>query len=354
MFFFKDIKILGVPIYCKDSQLTDRVNVISNKQEDDEENIDYLLDKDKTELVILGDSFTQGYLSDGRYANPNMSTIIANELGLNLHNYGVNASGYTLANSFQTQANNAAADTSYDHSKVKYVLVIGGINDANAPGYPDCSVASKLLVSTLSQTFANAIIVLIPNWGGVALDFNHSKVFRSICNIENNYDNVTYLYDNLSVLIGYYNLMGADNVHPTQDGYYVLAKSIVAKLHGGSLPRSKVVNITPGNGWDTSNLNVYRDETSLRVYGYITATTDIGVSNMTIATLDPSSGCVGAGGYIECIATNLKSYPIDIEPGVSLIGYEQNGLIELQNDRGNTITAGTSIAINFNLPILIY
>lgn len=346
MKFFDGISILGQKIFCKDSALTSRVDAIVPI-------VNTLASKDLTELVVLGDSFTQGYLAGGGYANPNMPTIIATELGLNLHNYGVNASGYTLTNSFQSQANNAIADTSYDHSKVKYVLIIGGINDANAQGFPDCSVASKLLVSTLSQTFVNATIVIVPNWGGVALDVNHSKVFRSICDIAYNYDNVTCLYDNLSVLIGYYNLMGADNVHPTQDGYYVMAKSIVAKLHGGSLPRSKMINITAGNGWDISGLSVYRSEDALRVYGYVTATTDIGVNNMTIATLDPSSGCVGAGSYIECIATNYKSYPIDIEPGVSLIGYEQNGFIGLQNDRGNTITSGTSIAINFSLPILL-
>lgn len=335
----KEIEVLGRVINIKDAQARAAIEDIRPEAYG-------------SEIVVLGDSFTQGYLAGGGYANPNMPTIIASELGLNLHNYGVNASGYTLANSFQSQANAAIADTSYDHARVKYVLVIGGINDANAVPKPDCSTASKLLQQTLASTFPTADIFIIPNWGGVALDIDHTKVFRSICSVANDNSRVSFLYDNLKTLIGYYTLMGADNVHPTQDGYYVMAKAITAMILGGNLPRSKALSITAGAGWDVSNLNVIRGEDDLLVYGYVTATQTITASETTIAVLPPDSGCVGAGSYIESIATNYKSYPIDIEPGVSLIGYEQNGFIGLQNDRGNTIAANTNIAINFRLPII--
>ena len=305
------------------------------------------------EMVVLGDSFTQGYLSGGGYANPNMPTIIANELGLNLHNYGVNASGYTIdGNNFQSQAERAIADTSYDHSKVKYVLVIGGINDANAAGFPDCSQASKILQNTLTNAFVNATIWIIPNWGAVALDIQHTEVFRSICVVGNDNSRVTFFYDNLKTLIPDYNLMGSDNVHPTQDGYYVMAKSIAAKILGGYLPRSEKITATAGNGWDISGLSVIRGEDDFIIYGYVQATANITIDKMVIATLPPKSGCTGAGGYIECFSSNLNNYPIRIEVGTALKGYEQNGFIGLANDRGNTIHAGDTIAINFRLPIL--
>ena len=308
-----------------------------------------------TELVILGDSFSQGYLAGGGYANPNMSQIIADELNLNLHNYGVNGAGYTISgNTFQSQATRAISDTSYDHNKVKYVIVIGGINDANLGDINGVETASKLLVETLGNHFTKAEIVLAPCWGGVALNYEKELFFRKICSVGYERVNVNMLYDNIKCLIGYYNFMGADNVHPTQEGYFILAKNIVSMLHGGYIPRGYDVTLTAGSGWNISNLACTRTEDSIHIYGFVTSTKVITADDMVFATLSPNSGCVGAGGYIECMATNFVSYPVRFEPGVSLKGYEQNGFVGIANDRGVTIPSGTSMAINFSLPILNY
>jgi lysophospholipase L1-like esterase len=309
--------------------------------------------KNLTELVVLGDSFSRGYLSDGAgYASPNMSEMIASELQLNLHLYGVNASGYTISgNTFQQQASNAINDTTYDHNKVAYVIVIGGINDSNAAAV-NADEASKTLVTTLASAFINAQIVLAPCWGGVSLDIPHEKVFRDICSVGTDVNNINILYDNLKCLIGYYDLMGADNVHPTQAGYNMLAKNIVAMLHGGYIPRGKIIGATAGSGWNIDNLYCMRNENEIRLYGYVTATATITSDKMEIATFTPDSGSVAAGFYADCASTNYHSYALDFEPGVSLIGYEQNGHLYLQNDGGVTIEANTNIAINMGAPIL--
>lgn len=340
----KEFEVLGRVINVRDSEARTRIDSLVESLNPEVYG---------SEMVVLGDSFTQGYLSGGGYANPNMPTIIANELGLNLHNYGVNASGYTIdGNTFQSQAQRAIADTSYNHDRVKYVLVIGGINDSNAAGFPNCTQASKLLQNTLSTAFKNATIFIIPNWGAVALDIPHMEVFRSICEVANDNSRVTFLHDNLKTLIPYYNLMGADNVHPTQEGYYKMAKSIAAMILGGHLPRSEKITATAGNGWDISGLNVIRGEDDFIIYGFVQATADITVDKMTIATLPPESGCTAAGSFIECFSSNLNNYPIRIEVGLALQGLAQDGFIGLAYDRGNTIHAGDTIAINFRLPIL--
>lgn len=88
-----------------------------------------------TELVWIGDSYSTGYLPSGSVTEAKrLPQRVARHLGLNLHLYANNASGYVKKGdgdkTFQTLANEALSGLSDDiKKKTKYVVVCGGRND---------------------------------------------------------------------------------------------------------------------------------------------------------------------------------------------------------------------------------
>ena len=308
-----------------------------------------------SELVVLGDSYTKGFLSGGTYAAEPIPEILAEYLGLNLHNYGVNAAGYTIpGNTFYSQANNAIADTSYDHNLVKYVIVIGGINDVNNNPSGDHAGASKLLVATLASAFTNAEIILAPCWGAVSLPDFQEAIFRNICYIT---DQDTYrtrvLYDNIKCLIGYKELMGNDNVHPTQEGYRILATNIYGMLSGSPVVRGKDISITALNGWNITYMKVYRNENGFRAFGFVTPSANVTSSNSDICNVE-ANGTFAGSIYATCSTSGGSACCVEWDPGVALTSAPVNGKLSVYHDLGVTITAGTNILIDIQVPLLNY
>lgn len=349
----KEFEVLGRVINIKDAQARNLINAMQK-------------DVSLTELVVLGDSYSQGYLSGGAYAQYPMPVVIANMLHLNLHNFGVNASGFTISgNDFAMQAANAIADTTYDHTKVKYVMVIGGINDyMHSLDVSAVHTAAVSLYSTLSAAFKNAKIVYAPCWTSVSIDTKANKVFLDAGRVPEIADvPIITLYDNLKCLLGYPDLMGADNVHPTETGYYTLASNIVAMLSGGILPRGRDIEVTPTAAWDTSNLLVTRGEDSIHVSGYAKALQIITLSDLQIGTI--GAGCAFARSdtdrtyrFLAGVWNNndnqgkmvkgLITGSFDVPSGY------QDGDIYLFHDFGGTINAGDEVWIECDIPLLHY
>lgn len=80
-----------------------------------------------TDFIVFGDSWST--LTNALYTGTCWTTQIANRTGLTEHNYAVNGAGFVHGTTIATQFATAQADTSYDHSRVKYVFVVCGIND---------------------------------------------------------------------------------------------------------------------------------------------------------------------------------------------------------------------------------
>lgn len=339
MKFFDGISILGHKIFCKDSALTSRVDAIEP-----------LTDKIMTEMIVLGDSFSIGYLSGGAIASPNMSDMIANGLKLNLHNYGVAGAGYTIAgNTFDSQADVAIADTSYDHTKVKYIFVIGGINDMNFNKSADHASASKALQIKLHAMFTNAQIVILPCWSAPGLVYADEVVFKNICQIASSFCNVVTLYDNIKCLMGYSNLIGNDNIHPTTEGYTVLAENVLSLLNGNGLCRGRKINLISNSNWDISDLNVFRGEDNVRIYGAAKSLADIDVSKVKICDVD--FGAPYAGPVVSVCHCGLNTVSVQFNPSLDL-GNQQQGSIEIQYDYGNTIPANSYLFVNEIIPLI--
>ena len=313
--------------------------------------VDGILNSQLTEMVVLGDSFSLGTLSGGGVANPNMSTMIADMLKLVLHNYGVNGAGYTInANTFQMQLESAIADTSYDHNKVKYVFVIGGINDLNFNKLADHATASKNLQINIHAAFPNAIVVLTPCWAAPALTSGDEQIFRNICSAAGSFTKTIMLYDNIKCLMGYSSLIGSDYIHPTAKGYMTLAENIVSLMQGSGLARGKQIGKVANSNWDVSNVNIFRGEDFIRIYGFAKA--NVAITTPTQLTIcEVNNGAPYAGSLIKICPSANRYVLLQFNPSDDL-GDTSRGSIVLLNDYGTSVAANDMIFFDELIPLL--
>lgn len=110
--------------------------------------------------VFLGDSITEGFLASD--LDHRWTTQLSAMFGWTEHNYAVGGTGFLAGTPvFSQQVVQAVQDTSYDHSQVGVVLMVGGVND----GVPRGASLSAALsgagtcVTTLRQSFPHARLV---------------------------------------------------------------------------------------------------------------------------------------------------------------------------------------------------
>lgn len=111
------INIEGVTLDIKDA--------IARKQIEDILNAT----NDKTELALFGDSWVD-YNSDK--GNVRIPQILENQLGVNVHNYSHGGTGFDVPLGYNEQLDEFFGDTSVDKSKVKYVVLVCGLNEYHA------------------------------------------------------------------------------------------------------------------------------------------------------------------------------------------------------------------------------
>ena len=140
------VQELGTELVTAYNQLLDYVNKYFDNL-DIQEEIDNKLDDmaesgelaeivelfvTKTEMVVIGDSFSSRSYLANQYKL--WCEIVADTLELNLHNYADPGSGFINPGderhkTFLQQIEEAYADTSFNNDKVKYLFVMGGLND---------------------------------------------------------------------------------------------------------------------------------------------------------------------------------------------------------------------------------
>lgn len=312
---------------------------------------------EKTELVVIGDSFTQGVTAGGIVpTEQQLPTLLAQYLGLRLHNYGVSGSGYTIAgNLFMSQAERANKDTTYDHNKVKYVAVIGGINDVNFNSSADVAGSANALRSYLQRSFPAAKIVQFPCWGSVSFTtFDSWKVFGALGYGDDPNAPVYYYPECTTALVGYPQYVSTDNIHPNLFGYDILAKCMVSLLHGTYYERrtsSYITAPTAHDGWDTSNLAIYMDKDCITFAGSIKATKTIGADDVDVCDIPapftfptPLSCSIPRRDL-----TGITSVVCDFAPPVTLSSSYTVGGMRIFADGGSTITVGTTFPINMTI-----
>lgn len=144
---------------------------------------------DLTELVWIGDSLSTGY-QPGVAALPESKRIpqrVASRLGLNLHVFANNASGYGKAGdggkTFLTLASEALSAMDVDvRRKVKYVVVCGGRNDTGDTYASALGVFDALLGTgpRASRNFPNASAHAIFLWDDAAIPSANAQAMNGI------------------------------------------------------------------------------------------------------------------------------------------------------------------------------
>ena len=314
-----------------------------------------------TELVFIGDSFGTGYQPSGSYLANNIAKLIANMLNLNLHNYSSNASGFTVTGdgglNFNDLATNAISDSSYDHSKVKYVVVLGGINDVNNNPSGDVYNASGQLALKLHNAFPSAEIIFIPNWGSVGLPDTQEIIFANIGAIHDEDNGVgwfRYCSENLLTLIGRIDLMNADNIHPNQAGAYHMAWAICRLIKGSNICVFNKIELIPNDNWNISGLSAYRKSNSVRIFGVAIPNATVTSANNVICALPTT--CVFSGTVHKVMPSNIgaNSCTVEFTPPIALTSAPTNGKITMFHDHGATILPTGNVLIDVELPILNY
>ena len=205
--------------------------------------------------VWLGDSITEGYLSSG----VTFRSMINRSFSYTPHDYWVGGSGWLAqgnsgSDSFPAQATHAIADTTYDHSLVKSVFILGGVNDFPT-GSADGSTIQGNVTSTLRSlldSFPNATIYVGAYIGGELSDeysisarYKYDEVYRRII------DGAGLVASSRVVCFKCYNWLGVegryynpDGLHPTSAGQQRIYKNLRNIMLGVEVPIVGASNTT--------------------------------------------------------------------------------------------------------------
>ena len=142
-----------------------------------------------TELVWIGDSISTGYQPSGGSIpeNKRIPQRVASKLGLNLHLFANNASGYAKAGdgdkTFLTLANEALSSLdSGERKKVRYVVICGGRNDTGDTYSSALNVFDTLLGTgpRASRKFPNAAAHAIFLWDNAGIPSVNAQAMNGI------------------------------------------------------------------------------------------------------------------------------------------------------------------------------
>lgn len=144
---------------------------------------------DLTELVWIGDSLSTGYQPGGAALaeNERIPQRVASKLGLNLHVFANNASGYGTAGdggkTFLTLASEALSSMDVNaRRKVKYVVVCGGRNDTGDTYTSALGVFDTLLGTgpRAGRNFPNASAHAIFLWDDASIPSANAQAMNGI------------------------------------------------------------------------------------------------------------------------------------------------------------------------------
>lgn len=144
---------------------------------------------DLTELVWIGDSLSTGYQPGGAALpeSKRIPQLVASKLGLNLHVFANNASGYgkagDMGKTFLTLASEALSAMDVDaRRKVKYVVVCGGRNDTGDTYTSALGVFDTLLGTgpRADRNFPNASAHAIFLWDNASIPSANGQAINGI------------------------------------------------------------------------------------------------------------------------------------------------------------------------------
>ena len=329
---------------------------------------------ENTPIVFIGDSTTQGYGAT-KPATDRWATKICDYFHADQRNYAVGGSGFTVNGQsekgrFDLQAQTAANDNRFDHTKVRLIFISGGVNDKKTAPDTAAKTNAKICLTTLRNAFPNAKIMTIIGVSGNLEYGKHALGDIGIINRIPFYrDMIQYMQQQNCATIDGWRLISTnikmqadDRVHPNTNGYAYIAGQILNTLLGGAITyedSNYVWDLTSYSSID-STINVQCQQNTITLQGRLNYTfkeddtgygTQIGTA--TLITL-PKFMRFNKAIYIpNTVYTNVYFY--------SSIGYLQCRVnsdhipvLEAVAHFNSNITTLTSIQVLVNCTLPLY
>lgn len=353
--------VLGEKIKVKDVDARERIDTTNKNIEEVKENIEEIKEniyanysKDKSEIIVMGDSISQGWLATGKYSSNAPWKILGTKLNKNVHNYGVNASGYTIVNnSFISQAYKAIDDSTYDHDKVFAIFVIGGINDMNNDNasYDNIRNNRDIVIETLSSHFKGVPIYIIPTYSSNVLTLQREYKLSAITSkIDAKYSCGVICRDLALWSYTNHKYISSDMIHFTDNGYNVFTNDIISYIFGGSCGSfSDCYKEIALSGAFKGTIYLCRNNNSISLYTYCEILDNLNASNNTLCALpQPFFPTFGITLWSVPIRINkVGTTPTYVSAEITPDALSANGNVKIIGD----VKKGDSLWININLPI---
>lgn len=288
-----------------------------------------------TEFIVIGDSWSDTDPSTTTYIK--WPITFQKYTRMNIHNYarnGASVVGSTpdpgQSGNFLGQVNKAIADTSFDHSRVELIVIMGGVNDyRSGRTFSDVAEAWSGHIASLTAAFPNARIVSFLNY----------QIFLS--RDEWNWTNLAKRIIRERSGCPVHSMIGwvsgsqfiADKVHPNDAGYRQLCSNMIACCFGGnpvfvSTTIRKTVAGSGGASMDFIISEHFAEDAMIRTIQTINSgiskeqTITLSLDNTTGLTsnapfyswgsyTDETSGaCVYAKGTDPVVPTDAKKQPV--------------------------------------------
>lgn len=288
-----------------------------------------------TEFIVIGDSWSDTDPSTTTYVK--WPITFQKHTRMNIHNYarnGASVVGSTpdpgQSGNFLGQVNKAIADTSFDHSRVELIVIMGGVNDyRSGRTFSDVAEAWSGHIASLTSAFPKARIVSFLNY----------QIFLS--RDEWNWTNLAKRIIRERSGCPVHSMIGwvsgsqfiADKVHPNDAGYRQLCSNMIACCFGGnpvfvSTTIRKTVAGSGGASMDFIISEHFAEDAMIRTIQTINSgiskeqTITLSLDNTTGLTsnapfyswgsyTDETSGaCVYAKGTDPVVPTDAKKQPV--------------------------------------------
>lgn len=288
-----------------------------------------------TEFIVIGDSWSDTDPSTTPYIK--WPITFQKYTRMNIHNYarnGASVVGSTpdpgQSGNFLGQVNKAIADTSFDHSKVELIVIMGGVNDyRSGRTFSDVADAWSGHIASLTAAFPKARIVSFLNY----------QIFLS--RDEWNWTNLAKRIIRERSGCPVHSMIGwvsgsqfiEDKVHPNDAGYRQLCSNMIACCFGGnpvfvSTTIRKTVEGSGGASMEFIISEHFAEDAMIRTIQTINSgisseqTITLSLDNTTGLTsnapfyswgnyTDETSGaCVYAKGTDPVVPTDVKKQPV--------------------------------------------
>ncbi|SDG94929.1 SGNH/GDSL hydrolase family protein [Klenkia brasiliensis] len=177
------------------------------------------VEPDRQLLAVYGDSFAAGYLRDG-VGEANWATLVARALGMDVANDAVPGSGY-VAGQVSTYP---YAATTWPEPTAAVTVVFGGINDTPMP-VASVAMAATVTYATIRRAApGSALVVVGPQWATSTPTPAQAALTRAVRAAAAAAGAVWV--DPSGWLAGRPSLLGADGLHPSDEGHQVIAERL--------------------------------------------------------------------------------------------------------------------------------